>query len=201
MRAHNLAKLPSTESELSLKDKSSAWRVSILTSLIKLKQRRFWLHLLRDLSLLMIIGFAISSYQQRHMLKDTAPALDLITTQGSMALSGHVNEPKAKLVYFFGTWCPVCRFTSPAVHAITSEHHTIAIALASGTDVQINEFMTHQAYNFDVINDDNGAISQSWGVQAVPAFYILDSENNIVFVTSGASSEWGLRFRLWWANL
>jgi thiol-disulfide isomerase/thioredoxin len=177
------------------------WRQRILTACAQVKQRRFWLHLFRDLSLLLIIGFAIASYQQRHMLKDIAPSLNMLTTQGSMAFSSYANEPKAKLVYFFGSWCPVCRFTSPEVTAIAQDYPTIAIALASGRDDQINGFMTQQDYQFDVINDDNGSISEIWGVQAVPAFYILDEQNKIVFVTSGASSQWGLRLRLWWASL
>jgi thiol-disulfide isomerase/thioredoxin len=201
MRTHSLPKLPSTGSGISLKDKSSAWRMSISSSLAKLKQRRFWLHLFRDLSVLLIIGFAVASYQQRHMLKDIAPSLNMVTTQDIMVFSSYANEPKAKLVYFFGSWCPVCRFTSPSVHEIAKAHPTVAIALASGTDQQINTFMAHKDYQFDVINDDNGSISETWGVQAVPAFYILDNQNNIVFVTSGASSQWGLRLRLWWANL
>jgi thiol-disulfide isomerase/thioredoxin len=200
MRTHCLPKLPSTGSGISLKDKSSAWRMSISSSLAKLKQRRFWLHLFRDLSVLLIIGFAITSYQQRHMLKDKAPNLNIFTTERSMAFANNANN-KARLVYFFGSWCPVCRFTSPSVHEIAKAHPTVAIALASGTDQQINTFMAQKDYQFDVINDDNGSISEVWGVQAVPAFYILDNQNNIVFVTSGASSKWGLRLRLWWANL
>jgi thiol-disulfide isomerase/thioredoxin len=177
------------------------WRQRISTACAQVKQRRFWLSLIRDVSLLLIIGFAIASYQQRHMLKDIAPSLNMLTTQGSMAFSSYANDPKAKLVYFFGTWCPVCRFTSPEVMAIAQDYPTIAIALASGNDDQLNSFMTQQDYQFDVINDDNGSISEIWGVQAVPAFYILDEHNKIVFVTSGASSQWGLRLRLCWASL
>jgi thiol-disulfide isomerase/thioredoxin len=159
-----------------------------------LKKLSFWLRLLRDLAVLLLIGFAIASYQQRHMLTGKAPALDGTTIEGAI------------LVYFFGTWCPICRFTSPAVDAIAQDYPSIGVALSSGTDQQISDFMVQNNHQFDVLNDDldinhNGKISQAWGVQAVPAFYILDSQNNIVFVTSGASSQWGLRLRLWWASL
>lgn len=175
--------------------------------------RKFWLRLFRDLTVLLLIGFAIASYQQRHMIKGKAPALDGTTIQGAIfqgaiiqgknVFSKQNSEkvPSAKLVYFFGTWCPVCRFTSPAVDAIAQDYPSLAIALSSGTDQQLKGFMAQEDYQFEVINDDDGELSKAWGVQAVPAFYILDSQNNIVFVTSGASSQWGLRLRLWWASL
>jgi thiol-disulfide isomerase/thioredoxin len=188
-----------------------------------LKKPSFWLRLFRDLTVLLLIGFAIASYQQRHMLKGKAPALDGTTIQGAIfqgaTFQGAIfkdtiiqaknvfskqnseKEPSAKLVYFFGTWCPICRFTSPAVDAISQDYPSLAIALSSGTDQQLKGFMAQEDYQFEVINDDNGELSKAWGVQAVPAFYILDSQNNIVFVTSGASSQWGLRLRLWWASL
>jgi thiol-disulfide isomerase/thioredoxin len=193
-----------------------------------LKKPSFWLRLLRDLAVLLLIGFAIASYQQRHMLTGKAPALDGTTIEGAIFQGKNVfskqnseKEPSAKLVYFFGTWCPVCRFTSPAVDAIAQDYPSIGVALSSGTDQQIADFMVQNNHQFDVLNDDldpsnvdssdldsndlyinhNGKISQAWGVHAVPAFYILDSQNNIVFVTSGASSQWGLRLRLWWASL
>jgi thiol-disulfide isomerase/thioredoxin len=174
---------------------------------------KFWLRLFRDLTVLLLIGFAIASYQQRHMLKGKAPALDGTTIQGAIfqdtiiqrknvfSKQNSEKEPSAKLVYFFGTWCPVCRFTSPAVDAIAQDYPSLAIALSSGTDQQLKGFMAQEDYQFEVINDDDGELSKAWGVQAVPAFYILDSQNNIVFVTSGASSQWGLRLRLWWASL
>jgi thiol-disulfide isomerase/thioredoxin len=173
-----------------------------------LKKPSFWLRLLRDLAVLLLIGFAIASYQQRHMLTGKAPALNSTTIQGAIIQGKNIfskqnseKEPSAKLVYFFGTWCPICRFTSPAVDAIAQDYPSLAIALSSGTDQQLKGFMAQEDYQFEVINDDNGELSKAWGVQAVPAFYILDSQNNIVFVTSGASSQWGLRLRLWWASL
>jgi thiol-disulfide isomerase/thioredoxin len=178
-----------------------------------LKKPSFWLRLFRDLTVLLLIGFAIASYQQRHMLKGKAPALDGTTIQGAIfqdtiiqrknvfSKQNSEKEPSAKLVYFFGTWCPVCRFTSPAVDAIAQDYPSLAIALSSGTDQQLKGFMAQEDYQFEVINDDDGELSKAWGVQAVPAFYILDSQNNIVFVTSGVSSQWGLRLRLWWASL
>jgi thiol-disulfide isomerase/thioredoxin len=173
-----------------------------------LKKPSFWLRLLRDLAVLLLIGFAIASYQQRHMLTGKAPALNSTTIQGAIIQGKNIfskqnseKEPSAKLVYFFGTWCPICRFTSPAVDAISQDYPSLAIALSSGTDQQLKGFMAQEDYQFEVINDDNGELSKAWGVQAVPAFYILDSQNNIVFVTSGASSQWGLRLRLWWASL
>jgi thiol-disulfide isomerase/thioredoxin len=67
-------------------------------------------------------------------------------------------------VYFFGTWCPICRFTSPAVDAISQDYPSLAIALSSGTDQQLKGFMAQEDYQCEVINDDDGELSKAWGV-------------------------------------
>jgi thioredoxin-related protein len=52
-----------------------------------------------------------------------------------------------------------------------------------------------------VINDRYGDIAKNYGVKAVPAVFFTDASGNIVFNSSGYTSEWGLRIRLWLASL
>jgi peroxiredoxin len=48
--------------------------------------------------------------------------------------------------------------------------------------------------------DPEGAVLSRYGVQGVPATFIIDRDGEIRFRVMGLSSEWGLRLRLWAAN-
>nr|WP_275658947.1 protein disulfide oxidoreductase [Shewanella sp. Isolate11] len=143
-----------------------------------------------------LFAFALLSYQQRHMLSGQAPAIDAISTQGEAI---HFANVQPTLVYFWGTWCPVCRITSPMVNSLAPGAKVISIAVGSGTDEQINQFMLEHQYQFDVINDKT-QLHQTWGAMAFPSIYIVDAEGQIRYKTSGATSSWGMKLRLWLAK-
>lgn len=147
---------------------------------------------LRDLLLFGIIAFLALSYQQRHMINGHAPPLSSLTIEGA-PISLSTTEPT--LVYFWGTWCPVCRVTSPMVNTLVDDHHVVTIAVGSGTDKEIAQFMREHDYQFKVVNDTSN-LHQQWGALAFPAIYIIDPQGDIRFVTSGVTSNIGLKLRL-----
>jgi len=180
---------------------------------------RFWLLTLRDSALLAVLLFAIASYLQRDMQTGTAPPLNDIVINHNVTRSALLNRDafddrvsffnpaqqtnKASLVYFWGTWCPVCKVTSPMVNSVAKEqdYDVISVAIASGSSADINAFMQHNDYQFAVINQTTNDHSQQWGATALPAIYIVDSNNQIRFVTSGVTSSWGMSLRLWLASM
>ncbi|MCL1091113.1 protein disulfide oxidoreductase [Shewanella profunda] len=164
-----------------------------------MKSPQFWLKQLRDLALISIVFYVMGSYLQRDMVTGPAPALSGIAIDGSqLALS--TNNTTPTLVYFWGTWCPVCRITSPMVESVSESHRVISVAVASGSDTEVQSFMAEHQYHFPVLNDDNGAQSHAWGAMAFPAIYIVDNEGQIRYVTSGVTSTLGMKFRLWLAK-
>jgi alkyl hydroperoxide reductase subunit AhpC len=52
-----------------------------------------------------------------------------------------------------------------------------------------------------VLNDTDGSVSRAWGVQAVPASFIIDTDGQIHFIEVGYTTELGIRMRLWLAAL
>ena len=144
---------------------------------------------------------AVQAYHARHA-PQSGPAPDIQAPD----LSGQYIElqqyqGKATLVYFWATWCGVCSMTRGSIDNIAQDHQVITIASQSGNNEELNTY--RQQHNFDVtiINDEHGALSQAYGVQAFPSVFILDSKGNISDVEIGLSSEWGLRLRLWWASI
>ncbi|WP_039978415.1 protein disulfide oxidoreductase [Shewanella decolorationis] len=165
----------------------------------KLRSPRFWLKQLRDLSIIALVLYCISLYLQRDMITGQAPVLGGIAIDGSQ-LTLNTAQTEPTLVYFWGTWCPVCRVTSPMVESISQDHKVISVAVASGSDSEIQRYMDEHQYHFPVLNDDDGKRSTQWGAMAFPAIYIIDPQGEIRFVTSGVTSTWGMKFRLWLAQ-
>ena len=120
----------------------------------RIKTKAFWWIQLRDLSILFIVLFAISSYLQRNMVSGSAPQLKGITLSQQHFDISNINKPT--LVYFWGTWCGVCKITSPMVDSVATsdDYQVISIAVASGSDTDIQTYMTANDLHFAVINQN-----------------------------------------------
>lgn len=170
-----------------------------------LKQRlltpAWWFSQLKTVLIMVVIVFAVAFYQQRNMVSGIAPALVLNTLEGK---TYNLKDELAKgplLVYFWGSWCGICSLTSPAVNDIAQDNNVLTIALASGNDAEVQQFMDQHGYQFTTLNDDNGLISQQWGVTITPSLFYLNTEGEIVQVSAGLSSDWGMRIKLWLVGL
>ncbi|QIR15040.1 protein disulfide oxidoreductase [Shewanella aestuarii] len=165
----------------------------------RIKTKAFWWVQLRDLSILLIVLFVISSYLQRNMVSGSAPPLKGITLSQQGFDISNINKPT--LVYFWGTWCGVCKITSPMVNSVATsdDYRVISIAVASGSDTDIQTYMAANDLHFAVINQNQPTqdLSNQWGAHALPSIYIIDDKQQIRFVTSGVTFSWGLKFRLW----
>ncbi|UCX04013.1 protein disulfide oxidoreductase [Shewanella glacialimarina] len=179
---------------------------------ILLRQRirtgSFWVKQLRDISIILVILFFITSYLQRDMINGQAPNLSAVTvSQQSFDLTTLAStSTKPTLIYFWGSWCSVCKITSPMVNSVASsnDYQVISIAVASGSDDDITQYMQLNQLSFEVINEaqlpqviNQPSLSQQWGANAFPSIYIIDKNQHIRFVTSGVTTTWGLKLRLW----
>ncbi|MFA6015253.1 MAG: protein disulfide oxidoreductase [Gallionellaceae bacterium] len=140
--------------------------------------------------LIAIVVFGIRSWQQRDISFGAAPALPGITWR-----------QQATLVHFWADWCPICKAEQSSIQALADDYpNTVTIAMQSGNQANVDKFMREQSLNFAVINDPDGSISRAWGVHAVPASFIVDTNGQIRFVEFGYTTELGLRLRLWLAQ-
>ncbi len=104
------------------------------------------------------------------------------------------------LVYFWATWCAVCRAEQSAIESIAHGNpNVITVVMQSGNRDEVAKYLGEQGLNFPVLNDPDGRISAAWGVHAVPANFIIDSQGQIRFVEIGYTTGAGLRLRLWLA--
>ena len=153
-----------------------------------------------ELALILVILFAVRFWVQRDVASGTAPNISAFMLDGQY-FDLYQNKPRPILVHFWATWCPVCKLEQLNIENIALDHPVITIAMQSGDDHELSQFMQKEKLSFNVINDESGELSRKYIIRGVPVSFIVNKENKIEFVEVGYTTELGLRMRLWWAGL
>ncbi|AKA37814.1 protein disulfide oxidoreductase [Yersinia ruckeri] len=125
----------------------------------------------------------------------------LVMLNGETVSLQALSEDKPLLVYFWASWCGVCKFTTPSVNTLVADgENVITVALRSGNDRQVEQWLTKKGQRLPVINDPMGQLSAKWQIGVTPTLAIL-YRGELVSSTSGWTSYWGMKLRLWWAGL
>lgn len=165
----------------------------------KRRRRRVRGWLLNLLLVLLILG-GVQWWKARSLASGQAPPLRGVTLSGqTLDLAALRGEPV--LVHFWATWCPICRLGNGAIDDIARDHRVVTVALQSGDIPEIQRYMTSEGLSFEVLPDETGALASQWGVPGVPTTFILDRFGHIAYSTMGFSTKWGLRARLWAADM
>ncbi|MGC2049021.1 MAG: protein disulfide oxidoreductase [Gallionella sp.] len=167
----------------------------------KPSRRKIWRKRALELLLFIVLIAGIRAWQQRDMVSGSAPPLQGVLLGGSAyALPARPEQPV--LVHFWATWCLPCRAEQDNIAAIAQDHpNTITVAMRSGNDAEVAKHLAEQKLHFPVLNDADGRLSTAWGVNAVPASFIISPDGQIRFVEVGYTTALGLRFRLWLAGV
>lgn len=158
-----------------------------------------WVKLLLEILFFIILYLILRAYMQRDMVHGMAPPIQAVTlTKQEFSLAG-ANKPI--LVHFWATWCGICKLEQDSIQSISQDYSVITIAMQSGSEQEIAEYLSEHELNFAVINDVSGEISARYGVAGVPASFIVDQADRIVTAERGFTTELGLRLRMWWAGI
>jgi len=152
--------------------------------------------LIRDLFFILVFIGLLQAFMQRDMRSGFVPDLPLKTIRGEDSTSLIVNKPA--IIYFWGSWCGICATIQSTISEVLKDYSGITIALRSGDDKEVLNYLQNNQLDWHVINDNDGAVAQEFGVNAVPAVFIVAPDGKISFVTLGYVTEVGLRIRLWW---
>jgi len=153
-----------------------------------------------ELSIILIVLLAVRFWMQRDVVSGTAPNISAATLKGQH-FDLYKDKRRPILVHFWATWCPICKLEQSNIENAAKDHPVITIAMQSGKNDELSQFMQEEKLSFDVINDENGMLSRSYNIRGVPVSFIINKENKIEFVEVGYTTEFGLRMRLWWAGL
>lgn len=161
---------------------------------------KVWRNRALELLLFVVLVTGIRAWQHRDMPEGSAPLLQGALLNGSAyALPARPAQPL--LVHFWATWCAICSSEQDSIAAIVRDHpNTITIAMQSGSTREVTKYLTEHHLHYPVVNDPEGKLSNEWGVHAVPASFIINTNGQVRFIEVGYTTGWGLRFRLWLAG-
>jgi len=121
----------------------------------------------------------------------------------SKLIDGSTYTPmtnKPLMIHVWATWCPICKAEADNIQRLSEYYEVITVAVNSGSDKEIQNYLLENNLNYKVINDRNGKIAQRLNVAVYPTTFIYDSEKNLVFSEVGYTSSLGLLSRMWWSS-
>lgn len=153
-----------------------------------------WQSTLLWLLALVTVPLLIDQWRHRDAPKQ-APVQLLQDLQGRTVDLRALSEDEPVLVYFWATWCPVCRLVSPAVDDLSGKHPVVTVALSSGGPEEVAAYAAEHALGFAIVNDPGGHVSAPWGVRATPTLAVVH-RGVIRSMTSGITTGPGMSLRL-----
>jgi thiol-disulfide isomerase/thioredoxin len=147
------------------------------------------------------VVLAVQAWLARDLARGAAPPLPApdLAARGAPPDGQALERPA--LVYFWATWCPTCDLQGGAVSRIARDHPVVTVALQSGGAGEVRSHLAAAGLDFPVVLDPGGRMAAAWGVQGVPAAFVVLPGGEIRFAERGYRTGPGLRARLWWARL
>ena len=120
--------------------------------------------------------------------KRKAPAWSLKSLDGrTLSLA----DLKGKVVFlnFWATWCPPCRAEMPSMEALHKRFADEGLEMIA-CDIMENQsdvkkFISDNKLSFTTLLDSEGKTGNLYGVQGIPATFIIDREGYIILSAVG----------------
>ncbi|WP_345972072.1 protein disulfide oxidoreductase [Sulfurimonas diazotrophicus] len=162
---------------------------------------RRWLKEFIVLALLTAVGATVIGYLRAPSFEGAAlPKVEVSKLYG-LAYDSSVQPDKPYILHFWATWCPVCHAEAGNIDVLAKDEKVITVAVKSGGLEKIGEYMKANGLSFPVINDQNGAIAEAFKIGVFPTTIIVDRDGKVFWAESGYTTTWGLKLRLWLAEI
>jgi thiol-disulfide isomerase/thioredoxin len=151
------------------------------------------LEILKYVAIIAIVTNAVSYYRSLDLNKEK---FDIKSFKLLDNTTYAVPKDKALLVHFWATWCPTCKFESPNIDKISKDYEVITIAVQSGSQKEIKNYLNEYQLKFKVVNDKDGFYSNKFNIKAFPTTLIYDKDKNLKFSEVGYTTTAGLYSRM-----
>lgn len=147
---------------------------------------------------LIIISNLVSYYKSLDLNKEGLPLSEVVLLDN---LPYPLPNNKPILIHFWATWCPICELEASNIESLSKKFEVVTIAVGSGDDETLKEYLTKHHLSFKVVNDFDGKIANQFNVKVYPTTFIYDTNQSLQFSEVGYTSSFGLYLRMIWANL
>ncbi len=165
-------------------------------SLLRLYREKTAFRIVVQALLVIVIYFALRSWQTRDYAEGSAPDISARLITGEVFELAKQQKPL--LIHFWASWCPVCELEHSSVQSLADDYNVVTIASWSGGADEVASYLDQQGVNMPVIVDEDGELARLYGVKAVPASFFVDAGQQVRMVERGYTTETGMRLRLWW---
>lgn len=141
------------------------------------------------------LGWGVDIWRAQSIASGKAPELIAISVQGEKIDLIAMSQKKPVLVYFWATWCSVCSTVSPSVDFVSGHTQVVTVALNSGNNKRVQQYLGAKGYDFTVLNDPKGLIGREWGISLTPTIIVIN-KGIISSVTTGFTSPLGMWARV-----
>jgi thiol-disulfide isomerase/thioredoxin len=152
------------------------------------------------LLLAFVIVNAVSYFRKPTLTFNTLPTLTIPMVDGGEFRTQAYHD-KPLMIHFWATWCPACKLEISNFNTLAKEYNLITIAVQSGSNETLKNYMKERDLHFPLINDRQGVLAKKFSINAYPTTLIFDKEGKVAFSEVGYSSTWGLKLRMWWLSL
>ena len=123
-----------------------------------------------------------------------APPIELELYRGRTDLAA----PRSRLLFFWATWCSICKQSLPEVLAFGQTHDVELVAVTDEGAETLDQFFKNDRRPFPeiVAMDRHRRVFQSYGVSGTPTFALVDHSGLLSQYQTGYPRD-GLRFEGW----
>ncbi|RDW17745.1 TlpA family protein disulfide reductase [Oceanobacillus chungangensis] len=112
---------------------------------------------------------------------ELAPDIELEAADGTQFKLSELRGKKV-LLNFWATWCPPCKEEMPAMQQFYDAHkdemEVIAVNFKE-KDQKVRDFINDSVYTYTIPIDEDGVVSNEYGVYTVPTTYFIGTDGII----------------------
>ena len=164
----------------------------------KVKEKWTVKRVLKEVFVTLVLFFIISqvmNFIRKPDIKTDIYAYSLIDiNKEAIEFNDYKDEPL--IVHFWGTWCPTCNLEASNIETLSNDYKVISIAVNSGTDEVLEQYMDKHKLDYKVINDNKGALAKKFNINVYPTTLIYNAKGELKFTEVGYSTTLGLQARI-----